>query len=84
MREGGSWHVRVSLAQTGRWLRSLGRVGQGTTLARPQFDGLLAEYPSGFGRLLALPHAAEFSATPCGWVRPSMPPGSDAAEWPAP
>ena len=84
MREGGSWHVRVSLAQTGRWLRSLGRVDQGTTVARPKFDGLLAEYPSGFGRLLALPHAAEFSATPCGWVRPSMPPGSDAAEWPAP
>src|SRR5262249_49321621 len=24
-REGGSWHVRVSLAQTGRWLWSLGR-----------------------------------------------------------
>ena len=23
-REGGSWHVRVSLAQTGHWLRSLG------------------------------------------------------------
>src|SRR5258705_2245223 len=25
-REGGSWHVRVSLAQTGRWLWNLGRV----------------------------------------------------------
>jgi crotonobetainyl-CoA:carnitine CoA-transferase CaiB-like acyl-CoA transferase len=25
-REGGSWHVQVSLAQTGQWLRSLGRV----------------------------------------------------------
>src|SRR4029079_10536805 len=24
--EGGSWHVRVSLAQTGRWLWNLGRV----------------------------------------------------------
>ena len=24
--EGGSWHVRVSLAQTGRWLRQLGRI----------------------------------------------------------
>ena len=24
--EGGSWHVRVSLAQTGHWIRSLGRI----------------------------------------------------------
>jgi len=28
-REGGSWHVRVSLAQTGRWLWNLGRVENG-------------------------------------------------------
>src|SRR3954453_3686291 len=28
-REGGSWHVRVSLAQTGRWLWNLGRVAHG-------------------------------------------------------
>lgn len=28
-REGGSWHVRVSLAQTGRWLWNLGRVAGG-------------------------------------------------------
>src|ERR1700681_1515495 len=30
-REGGSWHVRVSLAQTGRWLWDLGRVADGFT-----------------------------------------------------
>ena len=29
-REGGSWHVRVSLAQTGRWLWNLGRVADGS------------------------------------------------------
>jgi crotonobetainyl-CoA:carnitine CoA-transferase CaiB-like acyl-CoA transferase len=28
-REGGSWHVRVSLAQTGRWLWNLGRIADG-------------------------------------------------------
>src|SRR5581483_6459398 len=27
--EGGSWHVRVSLAQTGRWLQSLGQIANG-------------------------------------------------------
>ena len=30
-REGGSWHVRVSLAQTGRWLWNLGRVADGNS-----------------------------------------------------
>ena len=29
-REGGSWHVRVSLAQTGRWLWNLGRLADGS------------------------------------------------------
>src|SRR5436309_8245503 len=28
-REGGSWHVQVSLAQTGRWLWNIGRVAGG-------------------------------------------------------
>src|SRR5436190_8529333 len=32
-REGGSWHVRVSLAQTGRWLWNLGRMADGLKAA---------------------------------------------------
>src|ERR1700761_782375 len=32
-REGGSWHVRVSLAQTGRWLWNLGRLDHGPDAA---------------------------------------------------
>ena len=36
-REGGSWHVRVSLAQTGRWLWNLGRLAEG--LKTPDFYG---------------------------------------------
>ena len=34
--EGGSWHVRVSLAQTGSWFRRLGRI-DGTAGADPDF-----------------------------------------------
>src|SRR5262249_52128422 len=34
--QGGSWHVRVSLAQTGYWLRKLGRV-DGLSCADPGF-----------------------------------------------
>ena len=35
-REGGSWHVRVSLAQTAHWLTSLGRLAERLRLPRSQ------------------------------------------------
>ena len=38
-REGGSWHVRVSLAQTGRWLWNLGRVADGLKAADSEVRG---------------------------------------------
>jgi hypothetical protein len=84
-REGGSWHVRVSLAQTGRWLWNLGRVSNG--LATPDFAGdavapFMTEMPSGFGKLLAVSHSADLSKTPACWARPAMPLGSDAPHWP--
>lgn len=80
--EGGSWHVRVSLAQTARWLREFGRFAPDLTVARPDFEALVADYPSGFGHLRAMPHAARFSATPPHWERPSMPPGTHPPVWP--
>src|SRR6476659_1291630 len=54
--EGGSWHVRVSLAQTGRWLWNLGRLADG--LKTPDFHGdevkpFVDELASGFGTLSA-------------------------------
>jgi hypothetical protein len=80
-REGGSWHVQVSLARTGQWLRGLGRVPVDRG-APPDFTPYLETTDSGFGRLSALRHAAQLSATPAGWVRPSMPPGSHPLAWP--
>ncbi len=84
-REGGSWHVRVSLARTGLWLRGLGRVANGANAAKPDVETLkryLQSYDSGYGKLVAMPHAAKFSATPAQWSRPSMPPGSHPPVWP--
>lgn len=80
--EGGSWHVRVSLAQTGQWLRGLGRVPGGLSIPKPSFDAYVETSDSGFGRLAALRHSAELSRTPAAWTRPSMPPGSHPAVWP--
>jgi crotonobetainyl-CoA:carnitine CoA-transferase CaiB-like acyl-CoA transferase len=81
-REGGSWHVQVSLAATGHWLRKLGRVTDGFSAPKPDFESYLEIADSGFGRLTALRHAALLSATPAGWDRPSVPPGTDALAWP--
>ncbi len=81
-REGGSWHVRVSLARTGQWLRELGRVPNGFSAAPADFAGLMETSHSGWGELTALRHAAVFSHTPAAWARPSMPPGSHPLAWP--
>jgi crotonobetainyl-CoA:carnitine CoA-transferase CaiB-like acyl-CoA transferase len=81
--EGGSWHVQVSLAGVGRWLRGLGRTAP-VAPERPPLAPYVETLDSGFGRLQTLRHAAQFSATPAHWRRPSMPPGSHPAAWPAP
>lgn len=84
--EGGSWHVRVSLAQTGRWIWNLGRLPNGLNTVELKGGALapfVEEAPSGFGRLKAISHSAGLSKTPAFWERPSMPLGSYAPEWPA-
>ncbi|SEA18228.1 CoA transferase [Variovorax sp. YR216] len=81
-REGGSWHVQVSLAQTGHWLRGLGRVPDGLKAAVPDRAPFLESSPSGFGELTGLSHSAQLSRTPAAWPRPSMPPGSHPPVWP--
>jgi len=83
--EGGSWHVRASLAQTGFWLRSLGRI-DGLRCKEPARDEVrdcLEESDSGFGRLSAVRHAATLSETPPRWARPSVPLGTHPPVWPA-
>jgi crotonobetainyl-CoA:carnitine CoA-transferase CaiB-like acyl-CoA transferase len=85
-REGGSWHVRVSLAQTGRWLWNLGRVADGfktEDLKGETVKPFIEEIPSGFGPLRSVTPSAILSKTPAFWARPSMPLGSDPPQWPA-
>ena len=82
---GGSWHARVSLARTGRWIQGLGQIDGGFDTADPGPDDvrdLMQESESGFGRLTAVRHAAQLAETPAAWVRPSMPLGSHPPAWP--
>lgn len=84
-REGGSWHVRVSLAQTAHWLWNLGRLEIGLAaadLTRDQVLPFTEQNPSGFGALQGVRHAAVMSATPALWERPAIPLGASAPLWP--
>ncbi len=83
--EGGSWHVRCSLAQTGHWVRNLGRIEGGLACPDPALDDvrdLMEDSTSGFGRLTGVRHSAVMSETPARWERPSVPLGTNPPEWP--
>jgi crotonobetainyl-CoA:carnitine CoA-transferase CaiB-like acyl-CoA transferase len=85
-REGGSWHVQVSLAQTGRWLWGLGRLPDGLKTADLNGEAIrpyLTQIPSAFGPLSAVSHAAMLPRTPAFWARPAVPLGHDAPQWPS-
>jgi crotonobetainyl-CoA:carnitine CoA-transferase CaiB-like acyl-CoA transferase len=84
-REGGSWHVQLSLARTGKWLWDMGRLADGLRtedLDAEAIKPLIEQTPSGFGLLSAVRHASMLSTTPARWARPAVPLGHDAAIWP--
>lgn len=83
-RGGGSHLVRVSLAQTARWLDGLGRV-DGLGVAEPTLadvEDLLETVQTPFGRARRIRPAARLTETPPGWSRPSVPLGTHEPAWP--
>ena len=84
-REGGSWLVRVSLAQAGRWIWNLGRLADGFKAPDPALadvGDLLETSASPFGEISAVRHAAELAETPATWALPTVPLGTHAQVWP--
>jgi hypothetical protein len=82
-RQGGSYLVRVSLAQTAHWLTGLGRV-DGTGLADPGNDDipeLLQVSETPFGSVTHVRTVEHLSETQSHWERPSVPLGNDPASW---
>src|SRR5207253_11255578 len=88
-REGGSWLVRISLAQTGRWLVGLGEVPEAALkdvpkeIPRADIDRWSIESDTPVGRLRHLGPVLRLSKTPPRWARPSVPLGHNEPVWPA-
>jgi len=86
-REGGSYHVELSLAQTGRYLDDLPRVDADEAAAAPpelapeRLDALMMEGDTPAGRLRHLRPVARLPLTPAGWDRPAVPRDHDAPRW---
>ena len=81
---GGSHLVRVSLAQTGHWLRGLGRIPE-TGLEEPDNEDIadllqITKTPFGFVEHVR-PGVATMSETPMHWSLPPSPPGSHGPGW---
>jgi hypothetical protein len=87
-REGGSWLVRISLAQTGRWLVGRGEVPVAQLKDVPkEFSAaelerwtITSDTPA--GRLHHLAPVVRMSETPPRWARPAVPLGYHPPVWP--
>jgi crotonobetainyl-CoA:carnitine CoA-transferase CaiB-like acyl-CoA transferase len=88
-REGGSWLVRISLAQTGRWLVDRGEVPQASLkdaardLSPEEIARWSIDSDTPVGRLRHLGPTVRLSQTPPRWARPSVPLGTHEPAWPA-
>jgi crotonobetainyl-CoA:carnitine CoA-transferase CaiB-like acyl-CoA transferase len=88
-REGGSWLVRISLAQTGRWLVGRGQVPEAELKDVPkeftaeELERWSMTSDTPMGRLCHLAPVVRLSKTPPRWARPSVPLGHNEPVWPA-
>jgi crotonobetainyl-CoA:carnitine CoA-transferase CaiB-like acyl-CoA transferase len=83
-REGGSWHVRVSLARTAMWIDALPRAPAGMAPAGLDPAALVpwgVEMETAWGRLWRLGPIARMSETPPRWELPPAPLGSHPPRW---
>lgn len=83
IREGGSWHVQVSLCATAMWLQSLGAVSQVPEEWNPTegLDPYMRSCETDAGRLDYLGPVVTMSKTPPVWRRPPPIPGADPPRW---
>jgi crotonobetainyl-CoA:carnitine CoA-transferase CaiB-like acyl-CoA transferase len=87
-REGGSWLVRISLAQVGKWIVDLGEVDPVAARDAPaefrpeelESWSMVSETPA--GPLRHLKPVVQLPETPPYWARPAVPLGYHPPVWP--
>lgn len=88
-REGGSYHIQVSLTRSSMWLQELGRLpdelwpdrGEGKPLIPEPRASDFMKTDSVFGELIHARPVAEFSKTKARWCCGPSPPGSSPLAW---
>jgi crotonobetainyl-CoA:carnitine CoA-transferase CaiB-like acyl-CoA transferase len=87
--EGGSWLVRISLAQAGRWLVGRGEVPEAQLKNIPseftpaELEKWTIETVTPAGKLRHLAPTLQLSETQPYWTRPTVPLGYHQPVWPA-
>lgn len=82
--EGGSWRVRVSLAQVAHWLAGLGTIDARGAPADPpadELEALMTETTGPFGRVAHFKPVLGLSETPGFYATPPEPFGTSPASW---
>ena len=88
VQEGGSWVVRISLAQVGKWLVDQGQIPESDLknvpdeFTREEVANWSTSSYTPMGRLGHLAPVLGFSETPTQWARPSVPLGYHDPVWP--
>lgn len=83
--EGGSYHIRLSLAQTAHWFKSLGCVKQFANCKNPlreDVNDYLEQIATPFGRVEHLKPVLQLSKTSPKAFLPAVPLGYNQPEWP--
>lgn len=85
-REGGSYHVRVSLCQSGMFIHRQGKVAFSAPdmeIAPDEIDAIRIETHPKSGPIRHLGPILKLDETPPRWVRPTPVLGGDVPAWPA-
>lgn len=81
-REGGSYHVRASLCQSGMLIYRQGKTDEsGEGLDEPEVEALRIASETGHGTLRHLGPVLRLSETTPTWARPTPVLGADRAQW---
>ena len=86
-REGGSWHVRASLCQSGMFIHRQDRVGHfedSLDIPRKDLNEIIRITNTPYGKMSHLGPVLGMSETPPRWELPTVPLGTHKPEWVSP